>query len=158
MRRLGYRTWVRTLFLCAFVPVSVARAETPAAPGGRDVIVPLGKGATAPFSGQLFDAPTALRWGLWIRNYKELAAAEAQQAKGICEADLSYKDDLLKIEQDKTHTLVTDLQKRLLATDTERVKLRFELDHPPWYSSVWFGVGVGVVSTTALVLVGSQAF
>lgn len=164
MVRSGNRR-VRVFFLFALILsalialVSVARAETPAAPGsGSDNIVSLKKGAPAPFSGQLFDTPTAIRWGLWVKNYRELSAAEATKARGICEADLTYKDDLLKIEQDKTTTLTTDLKKRLLDADTTRVKLQYELDHPPWYTSAWFGFGIGAISTVAVVFTAHQVF
>lgn len=160
MSRFGRQNWARVFFLCALilcVLASVAHAETPV-PDGKDNIVPLGKGAPAPFSGQLFDNKTALRWGLWIKSYKELAAAEAEKAAGVCKADLAYRDDLLKIEQDKNHTVIADLKKRLLDTDAERVKLQDQLDHPPWYTSVWFGFGVGAISTTLVVVVAHQAF
>src|SRR5262245_11764887 len=162
MTRWGHRSWMRLVFLLAlaltafFALVSLAHAETPAA--GEDVIVPLKKGAVAPFTGQLFDNKTAVRWGLWLKSYRELEAAEIAKARGICEADLLFKDDLLRIEQDKRVTLTADLKQRLLTSDAERVKLKDQLDHPPWYTSVWFGIGVGVVSTTTLVLVGSQVF
>jgi hypothetical protein len=155
---------MRLVFLCVLVLCAVlalisdAHAQTPAASGTEDVIVPVKKGAVAPFSGQLFDNKTALRWGLWLRDYKDLSAAELLKVRGLCDSDLQLKDDLLKIEQDKTVTITTDLQKKLLESETTRVKLQDQVDHPPWYDNFWFHFGIGAVSTVAVVLVAHQAF
>lgn len=137
--------------------VSTAYSVEPV-PAGEDVIVAVKKGDKVPFDGQLFDISTALRWGLWLQNLQERAEIEQDRLKAVCKTELNHQKDVAAIDAAHYTLLNTDLKERLLKTDGARAKAENERDNPPWYSTFLFGLGVGVVSTTALVVVGSQAF
>lgn len=129
----------------ALAPSSVRAAVEPveAIPAGEDNIVSLRKGDPAPFSGQLFDQPTALRWGNYLEQYKFRLRLEEQSNKKVQDAQTAYYKSLLAAEQTKYVTVVTDLQKRLTSAEDA-------LRDPPWYKTTWFGVVIGVASTAAV--------
>jgi hypothetical protein len=133
-------------------------AETHAQNPPVDVIEPIKRGQTAPFDGQLFDTPTAIRWGLRLRDYQTLAQAQLTKEQGVCKANLDYKDSVMRAAAEKDDILINDLKQRVLRADGARVKAEYSLDHPAWYSTMWFGFGVGALSTVAVVLVAHQAF
>lgn len=149
------------VFLLVLLLAPAARGEDivlEPIPPGDDVIVPLRKGAVAPFEGQLFDTNTAIRWGVWLQQYKARIDLEVGRAKGVCAAEVDYKDAVFDIEVERSAQITQDLTRRLLTAEKRAVKAEGERDNPAWYKSPWFGLTVGVVSTTALVILGSQAF
>lgn len=153
---------MKILLLCTLICwVSPAHAEdyqlTPI-PAGEDVIVPLVKGAAAPFGGQLFDTNTAIRWGLWLQRYQALMGAELDRSKAVCTAQVAFKDQVLGIEQDKSEALQKDLAERLQRAETGRLNAEHELAHPPWYESGAFHFALGIVTAGAVVYVGAKAF
>lgn len=132
---------------------ATARAEPHVAtiPPGDDVITSLKKGGVAPYDGQLFGTDTAIRWGLWLQQYRANLDTEIEHAKATCTAQLGYKDSLATIESDKSSATMQDLITRIQRSETARLNAEHELASPPWYRSGTFQFTLGVLST---VLVG----
>ena len=145
------------LLLCLLLLAGQASAQTPpiplpvnpAIPEGADVHQHLPKGAVAPFEGYLFDGPTALRWGNWLTLWKERYRIDMTEAQQVCTSKTTLSAELLAIEQRHNAVVLQAYQKEL---DLERKK-----NDRPWYRSFEFGVGVGIVATTAVVLVTGYA-
>lgn len=127
-------------------------------PPGDDVIAAVKKGDKVPFDGQIFDINTAIRWGNWLNQYRERLADSKAHAEKLCQTEIRYQEQIYAIEVDRYTKLSTDLEKRLLRAEQARVSAEHERDNPPFYKSFWFGLGIGVVSTSAVVLIGAQAF
>lgn len=121
-----------------------------AVPPGDDKIVVVHEGDKAPFTGQLFDQPTALRWANWMQQYRALLKVTVDHDTQVCDAKLLYDSTVMGAEKVKTDGIEADLRDRLTKSDQARATAQYQLDHPPWYTSVWFGVGVGVVGTLAV--------
>lgn len=116
-------------------------------PPGDDKIVVVHEGEKAPFSGQLFDSATALRWGNWLEQYKAALSIEVARDQQICKANLDFDTKVAAIEKTRTDGIEKDLRKRLLDSEQARVKLQDQIDHPPFYKEFWFQASVGVVVT-----------
>jgi len=129
-----------------------------AIPPGDDVIMAVKKGGKVPFDGQIFDINTAIRWGNWLTVYRERLEDSENRAKRLCQMEIRYQEQIYAIEVERYTRLSTDLEKRLLRSEQARVRAEHERDNPPFYKSFLFGLGVGVVSMSAVVLIGSQAF
>lgn len=128
-------------------------------PPGEDNIVPLPKGAAAPFSGQLFDSATALRWGNYLEQYKLRLGLCYQQQQDLARLHQTYFDEVMKIEKESKGTIVADLEGRLRKMEDKNAELEVEAGQgPAWYNSLEFGVVLGVVGTVALVGLGAWAF
>lgn len=120
-------------------------------PPGADRIQTLREGESAPYSGLLFDPPTAQRWGNWLRQYKVRLAEDVALEKTLAQIQLRSAEERWLLQS-------TLLQRQL---DTERARsseLERKLQEPPaWYRTVWFGAGVGVLGAAGLVLLGAYA-
>ena len=123
-------------------------------PPGDDRIVVVREGEKAPFTGQLFDQPTALRWSNWLLQYKLRLQVDADYTKKVNEADRKLRERKLEIEQEKYKTVTLDYQKQVATLSSKVSVLENELRNPPWYKSVWFGVVLGVVTASAAVGTG----
>lgn len=144
-------TW--KVFILVFLFPSFVLAQTPpieTTPPGDDRIAPLGLGEKAPFEGQLFDTPTALRWANWLKQYKYRLKADVELSEKICVVKGEYSEKVLAAEKERASTVETDLKTRLLRSEQSRVKAEYELQNPPWYKSFWFPMTVGVVGTVAV--------
>lgn len=142
------RAAVSLVLLTALLTPGVARAVDPPAllpiPSGEDVILVVHAGDKAPITGQLFDQPTALRWANYIQQYRARYALDLEYQSKVCAADAELARTKLELQQ-KTYDAVTkDLQAKL-------VKAQADAADTPWYRSVGFGVGVGVVGTVAII-------
>lgn len=126
-------------------------------PPGEDQIIPLKEGEEAPFDGQLFSPATALRWANWLRQYKYKLEWDVNLVSDVCRANLDYKEELLEIEKKKGDDIQRDLEDRLSRSEQARLAAEEEARNPPWYRTWEFGVGVGVVSTVALIAVTAVA-
>jgi hypothetical protein len=143
----------RALFLICLLVARVAHAdEVQTIPPGEDVIVVVHKGDSAPFTGQLFDNATSVRWALWLQQYKQLLTLHDAHSKAVCQADLDHERALQTIDAKQAQIVHDDLKARLLKTETERQAL----EHPPWYSSGLFLFTLGAVSATTLIIVGKH--
>ena len=139
-----------------------AYADPPAVldiPTGQDRIVVVQQGQAAPFTGQLFDAPTALRWANWLQQYKLRLNTDVQLEVDRCGVEQKYNASVLKAEQDRGQTVELDLRARLKQTETDKLAVEAELRKgPAWYNTRDFGVILGVASTVLVVSVSVWAF
>lgn len=140
--------------LCALVLLvphrALAEPTLQSIPPGDDKIVVVREGDKAPFTGQLFDNATALRWANWLQQYKAMMPLLEQRDDKVCHAKLEYSDIVLKLEQKKSEAIEKDLRVRLVVAEKARVKAEHDAAHPAWYATPWFGFGVGIVTTVAI--------
>lgn len=118
-------------------------------PPGPDRIQALREGEAAPYSGLLFDPPTAQRWGNWLRQYKVRLAEDVALEKRLGQIELKANDERWRLQASVLQQSL-DAQ-RLKATELER---RLQ-EPPPWYRTVWFGAGAGVLGAVGLVALGA---
>jgi hypothetical protein len=118
-------------------------------PPGEDNIVVLKKGDPAPFTGQLFDQPTALRWGNYLLQYKFRLQADVELQRKLGGLDLQLAEKKLVLEKELYTKVTTDLQAKLDAAN-KRLAVG-----PAWYETPTFGFAAGIV--TSLVVVGVTA-
>lgn len=121
-------------------------------PPGEDKIVALSLGQAAPFKGQLFDNDTAMRWAFWLEQYKLRLKVDVASEQATCKAKLDFGTEIQTIQSDASTAIQKDLKERLLRSEQGRLKAEEELRHPAWYTSVEFGIVVGVVGAGAIIL------
>lgn len=136
MRRI-----VALVVLLSFLPLSAFADPPPVVPipPGDDRIEPLKKGDPAPYSGQLFDPATALRWGNFLQQYKYRLQYDLELQHKMMQADIDYQKRLVAIGDEKYARSVG-------ALETENKELKMQLADPPFYRTVWFGVVVGAIA------------
>jgi len=119
-------------------------------PPGEDKIVVVHKGDAAPFTGQLYDDSTAVRWAVWLQQYKGRYAIDMKAAEDVCSVKLSTAEKLAAIAAERDAAVHADAVQRLTASETARLKAEEELRHPAFFErpAVWFAVGV--LSTVAV--------
>lgn len=118
-------------------------------PPGEDRIVLQEGGKPAPFSGQLFDDATALRWSNYLQQCQTRARIEGEYSRRVQEAALAFEQKRLQLSEEQNHRVIVDLQDRLRTAEQQ-------LQSPPWYRTVPFGIVVGVLGTIGIVA-GSAA-
>ena len=131
--------------------------EVQAIPPGDDKIVSLQLGQPAPFAGQLFEPNTALRWANWLKQYQLVLKLNREHDAKVCKAHTDFLQDGLSQERARYKVVSEDYQKRAAAAYDENNRLRTQLANPPWYSTVWFGIGLGVLTTSIAVGMGVYA-
>jgi hypothetical protein len=147
--------------LVAFLLPAVALAEQPQLPApqvvtyppGDDKITVVRKGDLTPYTGQLFEDNTALRWAVWLQQYKTRYGLDMKAEQDSCQVKLQHAADLTAIEAERTAKTEVDLRLRLKDTDAQRLKLEEELHNPGFFHTPGFWFGVGVVTTVATVAV-----
>ena len=146
---MNWRIFVACLLLPA---TALAQASPPIQPipTGDDKIVPVREGEKAPFTGQLFDQPTALRWGNWLLQYKYRLQWDVQKEKSVCLVEVEYRDKVLQIEKDRARAVETDLMERLERAEAARLAAEEEARNPSWYNTREFGVVLGVTGTVGI--------
>jgi hypothetical protein len=150
---------MKTRALLTIVLMSRIAAADPlvqAIPLGDDKIVVVREGDKAPFTGQLFDGATALRWANWLQQYQTLLPATIEREQKICSAKVEYGDKVLKAEKERAAGVEQDLRKRLVSSEKELAQARYDEQNPSWYRTVWFGAGVGIATTLAVTYVAVQ--
>jgi len=146
------------LLLAILLAPSPARAQdVTAIPPGEDKIVVVREGDRAPFSGQLYEPATALRWANWIGQYKLRLRADLDYQKKVDQADLTLAQTLLQIEKDKYKAVTEDYQQRAAQQQARIEALEAAARNPPLLSSPWFGFALGVAGTTLAVGLGAFA-
>lgn len=130
-------------------PVTPPVAPLVMIPPGDDNIVVLKKGDPSPFTGQLFDPATALRWANLLQQCHFRLQADVAYQQKLDQADIDYQKKLVTIEQDKYTRVVTELE-------TKNKQLQVEVTDPPFYKTMWFGVIIG--ATAAFLAVGFAAW
>lgn len=126
-------------------------------PPGEDKIVAVKEGEKSPFTGQLFEPATALRWANWLQQYKLRLQTDAEMQQRICEADKALGQKKLEIEQEKNKAITDELRRASAAKDARIVDLQKQVDSPPFFKTFWFGAITGVVVTGALFGLGVWA-
>lgn len=125
-------------------------------PPGEDKIVVVRKGDPAPYTGQLFEDNTALRWAVWLQQYRARYGLDMKAEQDSCRVRLEHGAELAAIEGDRTDKIEADLRQRLKEVDAQRLKLEEELRNPGFFKQpgFWYGVGVG----TTIVAVVATAY
>lgn len=126
-------------------------------PPGVDKIVAVKEGETVPFTGQLYDSATALRWANWLQQYKFQVGNMLNIQRRICDAERKYSEAQLQAAEEKNTSVVADYKEQVLKRDVKIMSLEHELSNPPFYRTVWFGAIIGVVVTGAAFGVGVYA-
>lgn len=119
-------------------------------PPGPDNIVVLKQGETAPFTGQLYDNPTAFRWAGWLMQYKLRLSAGLEYQRKLCETDTKLAETKLELEKEKGATLAEDYS---IALDESGAKIH-NLENPPFFRTAWFGFTMGVVVSGIAIATG----
>jgi hypothetical protein len=135
---------------------TVPRYELKPIPPGDDRIVPLNEGKKAPFSGQLYDPATALRWANFLEQYRLQLDLCYKTSGELQQLERTYWQSVVRIEEGAHKEIRLDLQTRLERVEKRNAELEGELlKGPPWYETRTFGVvlgfvgGVGVVALSA---------
>lgn len=149
----------RVLVVGLLLP-SIALADPPSLPvpqvvtypPGDDKIVVVRKGEVAPFTGQLFDDATALRWAVWLRQYKDRYGLDMQAERDSCSVKIDAEQKSNAVDKAASATLDADLRTRLQASEAARLKAEEELRNPSFFSrpGTWFGIGI--VTTVAITI------
>ena len=146
---MNWKVFVACLLLPA---VALAQAAPPVQdiPPGEDQILPLKEGEKAPFTGQLFDQPTALRWGNWLLQYQYRLDWDVKREKQTCQVETEYRDRVLEVEKQRAARIEADLVVRLERSEKARLKAEEEARSPVWYNTRTFGIAIGVVGTVSI--------
>lgn len=138
------------VFVAALLVPSLVSAQTVPSPQivtyppGDDKIVVVHKGDPSPFTGQLYDDATAVRWASWLEQYKGRYALDLKLEEDTCKVSQDHASEIAKITADRDAAVDADLTKRLKDSETARLKAEDELRNPSFFDrpGVWFGVGV----------------
>lgn len=156
---MNWRAFVLALSLTATVSAEPPdpSPQVVTYPPGDDKIVVVRKGDLAPYSGQLFEDNTALRWATWLQQYKSRYSLDMKAEQASCSIRIGHAAELAAIEADRSSKVEEDLRARLKATDAQRLKLEEELRDPGFFRqpSTWFATGL--VTTLAVVAVTAYA-
>ncbi len=153
---LGMRTLALTLALL-LLPV-YALAEEPeirAIPEGTDKIVAVKEGEKAPFSGQLFESATALRWANWLAQYKLHLDGWNMYQNKLNDLDTRYWDKRLVIVDEARKAEQALYLAKINDQQANIVSLTKQVQDPPFYKTTWFGFLGGVVVTGVAVGLGT---
>jgi len=137
--------------------VAFAESKVKDIPPGDGKIVPLKAGDKAPFSGQLFDQATALRWANWLLQYEIKSELDEDLYKNLSSSSDELWKKKLEVEKEKYDTVTKDYQNTISVLNGKIADLEYEVRNPPWYKSVWFGFLTGCLVTTAAVAIGAHA-
>lgn len=113
-------------------------------PPGQDQIQYLPKGTPAPYSGQLFDDQTALRWANWIRQYKAFYQMDMESQQKQCAVSVQLEQRKLQLTEEHYKQIVLEYDTRLKEAGRPQTT--------PFYSTMEFGVAVGAVGAFTSVI------
>jgi hypothetical protein len=141
----------RCTLLVLLLVAQAARAQPlETVPPGDDQITAVKRGEPAPYAGQLYSPDTAIRWAFFLQQLKYRLVADVDRETRVCAAETGYRDELLRVERQRSATVERDLQARLLDVEQARVAAEEELRNPSWYTSPVFGAVLGVVGTSVV--------
>lgn len=128
-------------------------------PAGQDVIVVAREGVAAPFTGQLFDQATALRWGNRIVRYRmriHLLEEELVATRTAYDASIAQRLDLQAQSYGREiDGLRTDLREQAARYEGELAQYR----NQPFWESWGFAFGMGALVVAVVVgVVGAAIF
>lgn len=153
---MNWRLLVAVLLLTSVVSAQAAPVVV-TYPPGDDKIVVVHKGDAAPFTGQLYDDQTALRWAIWLQQYKGRYALDLKAEQDTCAVEQEHSAQVSKIDSDRDAAVNADLTKRLQASEAASAKLQDSLNHPSFFKDPNFWFGVGVITSLVTVLVTAAA-
>jgi len=124
------------ILLLLIIPAN-ASAQIPVVtfPPGEDRIVAVKKGDPTPYDGQLFDTNTAIRWGNWMQQYQVRLKLDVETQKALDAAQISYLNEVIKLERQRYTTVTDDYQKRIHALEAPT----------PWYGTQTFSFVMGAL-------------
>lgn len=140
----------RILVALLLLPSLAHGQEIETIPPGPDKIQPVKAQEPAPYAGVLYDNDTALRWANWLRQYKVRLKADVEKEQKVCAVKLSYEAGVLATEKRRSKELQDDLKARLQTSEKARLEAEERARNPPWYTTAWFGAGVGVVGAATI--------
>jgi hypothetical protein len=146
-----------SMLLASLMSASTAQAQDPPIsriPPGEDVITVVRKGDPAPYTGQLFDPSTAIRWGNALEQYKVRLKIDIEAVESTCTVEKDYRDKLLATEKTHASEVLRLHQVELEAARKRAQALEAELDNPPWYRTVGFGAALGGAAALGAVILG----
>lgn len=121
-------------------------------PPGEDNITAVKKGEAAPYAGQLYDENTALRWAMWLQQYKLRYGVDLKATQESCQVLVEHAGEYRAIEAERNQKSEADLRARLLATEKARLEAEEKLRNPPFWKEPGFWYGAGVVTTVVAVV------
>jgi hypothetical protein len=113
-------------------------------PPGNDNIAVVRKGDPAPFDGQLFDQPTAIRWANYLQQSQARLRLDPLYQYKLDQVEIQGLQKTVSLERDEYARVTKDLQDKLVSSEKARVS-------PPFYETFWFGMTVGIVASIGLV-------
>lgn len=139
-------------------PLSLEYTPAPlvAVPVGEDKIVALRLSEPAPFSGQLLDASTAVRWTHYMEQARLRLAADVIYERRVCNATMDYYEHRVLLEREASNAIEQDLRNRLVRLEQHAIDLQKELVDPGLFRSPTFWFFMGVV--TSGVALGVSAY
>lgn len=147
----------RVLTVALLITTHVAAQEAPVMqvvtyPPGDDKITVLRKGDAAPYTGQLYDDNTSVRWAIWLQQYKGRYALDLKAVEDSCQVKLDADSAIAKALSDRNAAVEADAVKRLKDSETARLQAEEALRNPSFFDrpGVWFGVGVATTILTAV--------
>lgn len=140
MRRTSSLLVALVLLACPRTALGDGPAPVAPIPPGDDRIEVLMQGQPAPYTGQLFDNKTALRWGNYLEQYRLRLRIDVEQAQKVDQAQIDFWKTKADLSEQRYTTVTVDYQKQVAV-------LQEELRNPPFYRSTWFGVALGVAGT-----------
>lgn len=157
--RVGKKFGVMLMVVMAvlFCGESLAQ-QVEAIPPGEDEIVAIQKDQPAPFTGQLYSTPTALRWANWIKQYQMQLKLADEYSKKTCAVEIDFQKKELASAEKKYQEVVSGYQRELLKVYEQNRDFQQKIDHPPWYKTFWFGAVVGAVAVGGTVTAGYFIF
>lgn len=123
------------------------RLEFQEIPPGKDRIEPVTAGAPSPFSGQLFDPSTALRWANYLQQCKTRLITDVEAERRISEIKVGFWMDQHAKDREYFLRQSQDQYQQILKLQQPTVS--------PWYLSPWTGFVAGMVITGTLVGMGA---
>lgn len=138
---------------------SAARAEEPLPeakvltyPPGEDTITVVRKGDAAPYGGQLFDDKTALRWAIWLQQYRTVYGVDLRAERASCAVKIEREAQLRSIEAERNTKSEKDLRDRLSSAEKARYEAEEKLRNPPFWKEPGFWYSAGVLTTVVAVV------
>lgn len=128
-----------------------------AVPEGEDHITAVAKDEKAPFSGQLLDTSTAIRWMNYLDQARFRLREDVILERRVCNANMAYYDRVLEVERKASSEIEKDLRDRLLKTEQRAIDAQQEVVNPGFFHSQTFWFLSGVVVSGAIFGVSAYA-
>lgn len=125
-------------------------------PPGEDRIEPVEAGKAAPYTGHLFDAKTALRWGNYLEQCRYRLEHDAADERARGQLELGFWKWRMEQEREYQQKLLLTQHEQLRTQQTEIARLSQPVE-TPFYRSQWFSFTLGLAVAGGLFYLGAQA-